>query len=174
MPQIATIPDWERAAREMREMHPPVHYREIAEIVGLSYTTVWNALNRAAAKEHSKRHNERQTEYRRNWNAQQTGRHKEMRRERESKRIDLRVAQVIRHARRRGCELDEFDVIVLLRDPCAYCGEPATGVDHIVPVSAGGGDAADNLTAACGDCNRLKNKMPLLRFLRHRLEAADA
>jgi 5-methylcytosine-specific restriction endonuclease McrA len=37
---------------------------------------------------------------------------------------------------------------------CAYCGEPATCVDHVVPFSYGGTDADDNLVASCRDCNQ--------------------
>lgn len=33
------------------------------------------------------------------------------------------------------------------------CGRPATHVDHIVPLAAGGGDELSNLRAACATCN---------------------
>lgn len=40
---------------------------------------------------------------------------------------------------------------------CQYCGgqPPAVvlQVDHVVPVSKGGGDGLDNLVASCADCN---------------------
>lgn len=39
---------------------------------------------------------------------------------------------------------------------CAYCGFPATEVDHIVPVSIGGGVALANLAPACTECNSEK------------------
>jgi hypothetical protein len=47
---------------------------------------------------------------------------------------------------------------------CAYCGRPlGTGLpysrptlDHVVPVSRGGGDALTNLVLACKPCNRAK------------------
>lgn len=48
---------------------------------------------------------------------------------------------------------------VLRRDGfrCRYCGatpdETELTVDHVVPVALGGGDKADNLVAACKDCN---------------------
>jgi 5-methylcytosine-specific restriction endonuclease McrA len=48
---------------------------------------------------------------------------------------------------------------VLMRydNVCAYCGAPATEVDHVVPV-ARGGSALDpaNLVASCLPCNRRK------------------
>jgi len=47
---------------------------------------------------------------------------------------------------------------ILIRDrhKCRYCGDRATVVDHIVPVSKGGGYEPDNLAAACAKCNRAK------------------
>jgi 5-methylcytosine-specific restriction endonuclease McrA len=39
---------------------------------------------------------------------------------------------------------------------CHYCGFPATEVDHIVPVSRGGGLALSNLAPACFECNHEK------------------
>ena len=50
-------------------------------------------------------------------------------------------------------------LIVLARDgyECAYCGQDATTVDHIVPLK-GGGDpiALDNMVACCKRCNSSK------------------
>ena len=47
---------------------------------------------------------------------------------------------------------------ILTRDRgiCAYCGAPATTVDHVNPRSAGGTDHPQNLVAACQTCNRSK------------------
>lgn len=39
---------------------------------------------------------------------------------------------------------------------CAYCGNPANQVDHVIPVARGGTYELDNLVAACKDCNRKK------------------
>lgn len=36
---------------------------------------------------------------------------------------------------------------------CAYCGEPATEVDHVVPLRRGGVDEESNLVPACKPCN---------------------
>lgn len=38
----------------------------------------------------------------------------------------------------------------------AYCRNPATEVDHVEPVKAGGADALDNLVPSCRRCNRRK------------------
>ena len=48
---------------------------------------------------------------------------------------------------------------------CAYCGEVATGVDHIVPRARGGADTDDNVVPCCIRCNRAKNDKPLPYFL---------
>jgi 5-methylcytosine-specific restriction endonuclease McrA len=52
-------------------------------------------------------------------------------------------------------------------DPCSYCGVASDSVDHIIPLSRGGGHSWDNLTAACIRCNSGKFNLPLLQFLRY-------
>lgn len=39
---------------------------------------------------------------------------------------------------------------------CAYCGRPAGTLDHVRPRCRGGPTVAQNLIAACADCNRAK------------------
>jgi 5-methylcytosine-specific restriction endonuclease McrA len=47
---------------------------------------------------------------------------------------------------------------------CQWCGRdygPDYEVDHVVPVSRGGSNGAENIAVACFDCNRIKNaKIP--------------
>lgn len=72
------------------------------------------------------------------------------------------------HRKRDGVGLDVDYCEVLRADPCSYCGGRPPGtmqVDHIVPVIAGGNGEWENLTAACGHCNKSKNARPLLSFL---------
>lgn len=47
---------------------------------------------------------------------------------------------------------------VMVRDGhrCAYCGGPATTVDHVLPRSRGGRNTWTNTVAACGGCNQRK------------------
>lgn len=47
---------------------------------------------------------------------------------------------------------------VLRRDDhkCGYCGNYATTVDHVTPVSRGGRNRWENTTAACDPCNQRK------------------
>jgi len=49
----------------------------------------------------------------------------------------------------------ELRKAILKRDDhtCAYCGQEATTVDHIIPISKGGIDHETNLVAACTKCN---------------------
>ena len=52
---------------------------------------------------------------------------------------------------------------------CTYCGKQLTRftatLDHITPVSQGGGNGADNLKTACLQCNSRKTARPLGDFL---------
>jgi len=43
---------------------------------------------------------------------------------------------------------------------CQNCGAPGHHVDHIIPVSKGGGDTMDNLRALCAACNLSKGAGP--------------
>ncbi len=47
---------------------------------------------------------------------------------------------------------------VLHRDNhiCRRCGRPASHIDHITPIAAGGTDHPSNLQALCGVCNLAK------------------
>jgi hypothetical protein len=54
---------------------------------------------------------------------------------------------------------------VLLRDPCVYCGNPATGLDHIHPSVKGGTDGWTNRAPACASCDSRKGDTPLVHFL---------
>ncbi len=54
---------------------------------------------------------------------------------------------------------------VLLRDPCVYCGELATSIDHIVPVVDGGPNHWTNYAPSCHDCNAAKGRRSVFRFL---------
>ena len=60
---------------------------------------------------------------------------------------------------------------VLARDQwtCAYCMQPATTVDHVIPIKAGGDPVAhDNLVACCTRCNSSKGSRNEGVFLAHK------
>ena len=44
---------------------------------------------------------------------------------------------------------------------CLYCGDLASGWDHVRPVRWGGSDDPDNLVPACWTCNRRKSDQPV-------------
>jgi len=49
---------------------------------------------------------------------------------------------------------------------CAYCGDEANTVDHVIPMSKGGIDNIDNLVAACSRCNySLGNKVKHIQWI---------
>jgi 5-methylcytosine-specific restriction endonuclease McrA len=54
---------------------------------------------------------------------------------------------------------------VVVADPCSYCDQPSTGVDHIIALDGGGANHWSNLTGACSRCNSGKQTKPLLLFL---------
>ena len=59
---------------------------------------------------------------------------------------------------------------VLARDQwtCHYCMQPATTVDHVIPIKAGGDPVAhDNLVACCTRCNSSKGSRNQGSFLAH-------
>lgn len=60
-----------------------------------------------------------------------------------------------------------FSVLQRDRHTCQYCGrkapETVLTVDHIIPVAAGGRTEADNLLAACVDCNSGKGASLVLK-----------
>ena len=64
-----------------------------------------------------------------------------------------------RHDPRLSVKYKKQRLIVLARDGyvCAYCGQDATTVDHIVSLKAGGDPIAlDNMVACCKRCNSSK------------------
>jgi hypothetical protein len=76
----------------------------------------------------------------------------------------------IRHQHARRARIGEplpLSVYVAIRNsgPCAYCGTPASQVDHIRPLARGGADTADNLAPACGQCNRSKGARLLIEWI---------
>ena len=53
----------------------------------------------------------------------------------------------------------------IIGEECAYCGDLASGVDHIVPLSKGGADNKNNVVPCCQKCNSSKGNRDLLTFL---------
>lgn len=58
-------------------------------------------------------------------------------------------------------------VLATMGTVCHLCGRPgADTVDHLVPRSAGGTDALDNLAPAHQRCNSMRQDMPLTEWFR--------
>lgn len=84
------------------------------------------------------------------------------------------VAKAKNHKRRvaklayQGPHHTAADIAALLidqHDLCAHCGIVLNGkyhVDHVVPLSQGGGNGADNIALACPPCNLSKGDKSLL------------
>jgi 5-methylcytosine-specific restriction endonuclease McrA len=53
------------------------------------------------------------------------------------------------------------DIFAAYGHKCAYCDAPAEHLDHVVPLSRGGADAAHNLLPACAPCNLAKGAKTL-------------
>lgn len=91
---------------------------------------------------------------------------------RERVRANNRAASARRIGHTAGGEVDAVKeyALILLRDPCSYCGGPADVIDHIEPLATAGAHSASNLTAACRRCNARKRTVPLLAFLLRHVE----
>jgi predicted phage replisome organizer len=59
------------------------------------------------------------------------------------------------------------------KNKCVYCGEQATGYDHVIPLSRGGSDTDDNKVFCCRRCNEKKNCYPLTDFLNYNPDLID-
>ncbi len=61
------------------------------------------------------------------------------------------------HSRGYGADWRARRAQYLLEHPdCVRCGEPATEVDHIMPLSAGGADDEGNYQSLCKTCHSVK------------------
>lgn len=59
--------------------------------------------------------------------------------------------------------------ILAMDNACYYCGQEATTIDHIVPISKGGISSEDNCVPACHRCNSGKrDRIAPGSFLRER------
>ena len=50
-------------------------------------------------------------------------------------------------------------------EPCVYCGEPSTDLEHIIPKSKGGTNNQENLVPSCRLCNGKKYQKDVADFL---------
>jgi hypothetical protein len=79
-----------------------------------------------------------------------------------------RLIALADRARRRGspfsAEAKRY-IQIIKDDPCVYCGEPSTEIDHIVPMISGGSGDWINIAPSCRSCNAAKKEKSLLAYL---------
>lgn len=66
--------------------------------------------------------------------------------------------------RRRAARYTRADIFAAYGGTCAYCPADAEHLDHVVPISKGGPDAAHNLLPACAPCNLSKSAKSLAEW----------
>jgi 5-methylcytosine-specific restriction endonuclease McrA len=89
-------------------------------------------------------------------------------------RLKQRAKNQIRRARKNSVphNLKVSDIVclkALSKGRCFYCGNKRKlTIDHIIPISKGGGHTRDNVVMACKSCNSSKNAKDPIRFARER------
>lgn len=68
----------------------------------------------------------------------------------------VRLSRFVRVPYRADVPLTRKGVLARDGHRCAYCGAPATSLDHVIPRSRGGSHTWDNVVAACARCNHTK------------------
>jgi 5-methylcytosine-specific restriction endonuclease McrA len=68
----------------------------------------------------------------------------------------VRLSRFVRVPFRSTVPLTRKGVLARDHHRCAYCGAPATSLDHVIPRSRGGPHTWENVVAACGRCNHVK------------------
>ena len=76
-----------------------------------------------------------------------------------------KLSEIREQTRLRVARHREKQKALLGQSTCQYCGEAATGYDHILAIARGGTDTEDNKVPCCIECNRMKNDKPLVDFL---------
>lgn len=76
-----------------------------------------------------------------------------------------KMEQAREATRQRVAKHREKQKALIGQSQCQYCGETATGYDHIVATARGGADTEENKVPCCAECNRIKNDKPLIDFL---------
>ncbi len=86
------------------------------------------------------------------------------RRNRHRYRFGSKLYDTAKHANQRAAQYGASGTLtiddvraVLATGPCHYCGgSELLGIDHVVPLNAGGLNASENLVSCCRSCNASK------------------
>lgn len=133
----------------------------------------WRANNRERhreyTREYNKLHNENYKAYQKQYRKENKKRLREVRKLWEIKTRQKRLADKRADSRKRylGRNNACYDYAQIIKhDPCSYCNAPPISfIDHIIPLSKGGRNIPENLTAACLSCNSSKRDKSLVVFL---------
>lgn len=71
-----------------------------------------------------------------------------------------RAKEAEKRAKTRGAPVEsgveDVSLWFAAQSGCAYCGDPAFGIDHVMPISRGGAHSVENFQPLCRHCNSLK------------------
>jgi len=129
-------------------------------------TAAWAAKNRDRVLEYGRRFRKRHPEYYQSYSAK--NREAIRAKKRAWYAANKAVALVSRKLRKRRVRFSpgrattqqilwRFEVFGWC---CAYCGAPATHMDHAIPISRGGSNWPANLKPSCAPCNLRKHARP--------------
>lgn len=145
---------------------------EIKRAAARARAVAWRQANRERHRAYSRQwtedHPDRVRERLAAWHRENKERARDNERARRARDPDAHRAYQREDRRKRYLNRDgeAYAYSLILRaDPCAYCGGPATAADHIEPLSGGGANAWDNLTASCIPCNSSKRSKSLLYWM---------
>ena len=117
-----------------------------------------NSAKRAAQVQSWRARNpERKRENGRRWAVENKARVNELLRKRRLLLASIRASGI--------SETDWLSVVEEFNGCCAYCLKPANTMDHLHPISRGGGEERGNVVPACKSCNSSKRDLTLLELL---------
>lgn len=177
--QLAMAAEW-RAANAERKRTADAEYRARPEN---------REKQRAYNREYYERHAEKLRGVTRDWSANNAERkhesdaiyrrtnreklrawHREYRRTSPARRAAEKMNTSVRRAQKKNTQVVPFTMEQLeakweyWNNCCWVCGDPATTIDHVKPLSRGGAHMLCNLRPACEDCNFARhNTWPLPR-----------
>lgn len=115
---------------------------------------------------------ERRRSYAAKWLAKNAARFREMKRN--WRKRNNAKCRMYKHVRRAGGCITPLEWLEICREgKCFYCERPCAELtmDHVLAVSKGGANTADNIVAACRTCNSSKGNRDVLEWYAERFAA---